>query len=254
MKKQSTGQRNEEVERLIQKFQSTGSKEVEKRIIEKYQRLVESVAWKYSKGKIYHEDIVQTGMVGLLNAIRRFDGSVGKSFKSYAIPTIIGEIKHFLRDKTWSLHVPRRIKELGSKIKRAKEELIIELQRMPETHEIATYLNVEESAILEAMEMGQGYEAMSVDSMLEPNKDGKATTLYDVVGKKERGFDKVNRKIVLESMLDVLTDREKKVLHHTYLKERSQKETGKIVGISQMHVSRIQRTAIRKLQEAVMNR
>lgn len=71
------------------------------------------LAKKYSKGKSFHEDLRQVGMIGLLGAIKRYDPLVGKSFEAFAIPTIIGEIKRFLRDKTWSVHVPRRIKELG---------------------------------------------------------------------------------------------------------------------------------------------
>lgn len=91
----------------------------QEKIVLKYENLVHSIAKKYSKNSGIHEDLVQVGMVGLLAAIRRYDESFGKSFESFAIPTIIGEIKRFIRDKTWSVHVPRRIKELGPKIKKS---------------------------------------------------------------------------------------------------------------------------------------
>ena len=102
----------DEVDRLIRDFQTHDNKEAQETLVEVYTNLVEMLAKKYSKGKSFHEDLRQVGMIGLLGAIKRYDPEVGKSFEAFAIPTIIGEIKRFLRDKTWSVHVPRRIKEL----------------------------------------------------------------------------------------------------------------------------------------------
>ena len=112
-----------EVNKWIRAYQLYEDEEALNQLVLHYRNLVESIARKYSKGKSYHEDIAQVGIIGLLGAIRRYDESFGKSFESFAIPTIIGEIKRFLRDKTWSVHVPRRIKELGPKIKATVEEL-----------------------------------------------------------------------------------------------------------------------------------
>ena len=103
----------------------------------------------------YHEDIAQVGMLGLLGAIRRYDPEFGRSFEAFAVPTIIGEIKRFLRDKTWAIHVPRRIKELGPKIKAAVETLTIEMQRSPLVSEIAEYLDVEEELSLKRWKWGE---------------------------------------------------------------------------------------------------
>ncbi|MCW3472939.1 sigma-70 family RNA polymerase sigma factor, partial [Rhodococcus pyridinivorans] len=129
--------------------------------------LVESIARKYSQGKSFHEDLVQVGNIGLLGAIRRYDATFGKSFEAFAVPTIVGEIKRFLRDKTWSVHVPRRIKELGPKIKNAVEELTRELQSSPQISDIADFIGVTEEEVLEAMEMGKSYQALSVDHSIE---------------------------------------------------------------------------------------
>lgn len=250
MKKQSTNPKSDEVDRLVQNFQITGSKETERKIVEKYENVINSIAWKYSKGKFFHEDIVQVGRIGLLAAIRRYDRTIGKSFNSFAIPTISGEIKHFLRDKTWSVHVPRGAKDLGIKIKKAEEELTIALQRKPEVHDIANYLNVDEKAVLEAMELGQAYSAQSIDAPVDPDSEQK--TILDTVGKKEKGYEKALKKMDVKKALHVLTMREKSILYYTYIKEMSQRETGKIIGVSQMHVARIQRSAIKKLRQAVL--
>lgn len=240
-----------EVNKWIRAYQLHEDEEAQNNLVLHYKNLVESIARKYSKGKSYHEDIFQVGIIGLLGAIRRYDESFGKSFEAFAIPTVIGEIKRFLRDKTWSVHVPRRIKELGPKIKTAVEDLTRELQRSPQIHEIASYIEVSEEEILEAMEMGKSYQALSVDHSIEADADGSTVTLLDIVGTVDDGFEKVNQKLVLEKVLHVLTERERKIIQYTYLENMSQKEAGDMLDISQMHVSRLQRRAIKKLREAI---
>ncbi|MBS4206467.1 RNA polymerase sigma factor SigB [Bacillus sp. FJAT-50079] len=240
-----------EVNKWIKAYQLYQDEEAQDQLVFHYKNLVESIARKYSKGKSYHEDIFQVGVIGLLGAIRRYDESYGKSFEAFAIPTIIGEIKRFLRDKTWSVHVPRRIKELGPKIKTTVETLTTELQRSPKIDEIASYLDVSEEEILEAMEMGKSYQALSVDHSIEADADGSTVTLLDIVGSIDDGYEKINQRLVLEKVLHVLSEREKKIIQYTYLENMSQKEAGEMLNISQMHVSRLQRRAIKKLREAI---
>lgn len=235
----------------IRAYQNNDDEEAQKKIVLHYQHLVESIARKYSKGKSLHEDIVQVGILGLLGAIRRFDETYGKTFEAFAIPTIIGEIKRFLRDKTWSVHVPRRIKELGPKIRKTVEDLTSELERSPQIKEIAESLNVSEEEVLEAMEIGRSYQALSMDHSIEADSDGSTITLLDIVGNVDEGFEKVNQRLVLEKALNVLSERERQVIQYTYIENLSQKEAGIKLGISQMHVSRIQRKAIKKLQEVI---
>lgn len=190
-------------------------------------------------------------MVGLLAAIRRYDESFGKSFESFAIPTIIGEIKRFIRDKTWSVHVPRRIKELGPKIKKAVEELTSENQVSPSVPEIAKYLKVSEEEVLETMEMGKSYNALSADRRIEADSDGSTVTILDLVGEKEDGYEQIDYKLLIEKIMPLLSEREQEILRCTYFENLSQKETGKRLGLSQMHVSRLQRRALRKLRESI---
>ncbi|PKG23695.1 RNA polymerase sigma factor SigB [Niallia nealsonii] len=241
----------EEVHELIKAYQLNQDETAQDKLVKNYRRLVETLARKYSKGRMFHEDISQVGVIGLLGAIRRYDESFGKSFEAFAVPTIIGEIKRFLRDKTWSVHVPRRIKELGPKIKKTVEELTTELQRSPRVDEIADYINVSEEEVLEAMEMGKSYQALSVDHSIEADSEGGTVTLLDIVGDVDKGFERVNQKLVLEKVLHVLTERERSIIQYTYLDNMSQKDAGDKLGISQMHVSRLQRRAIKKLQEAI---
>ena len=174
------------------------------------------------------------------------------AFEAFAVPTIVGEIKRFLRDKTWAVHVPRRIKELGPKIKSAVEALTIEMQRSPLVSEIAEYLDTDEELVLEAMEMGRSYQALSMDHTLEADSEGGTVTLFDIIGESDDGFERTDHRLVVANALNVLSEREKQIIQYTYIEQMSQKEAGERLGISQMHVSRLQRKAIKKLQEAIM--
>ena len=241
----------EEVLLWIKQYQETEDDEAQTKLVLHYNRLVHSLARKYSNGKAYHEDLAQVGMLGLLGAIRRFDSDLGRSFEAFAVPTIIGEIKRFMRDKTWAIHVPRRIKELGPKIRATAEMLTEELQRSPLINEIAEYLDIEEDAVLEAMEMGRSYQALSMDHTLDADSEGGTITLFDLVGETDDGYETTDQRLLVADALTVLSEREKQVIQYTYIEELSQKEAGEMLSISQMHVSRLQRKAIKKLQEAI---
>jgi len=245
-------QTKEQILEWIKAYQETEDEEAQTNLVLNYQRLVDSIARKYSNGKSYHEDIAQVGMLGLLGAIRRYDPEFGRTFEAFAVPTIIGEIKRFLRDKTWAVHVPRRIKELGPRIKSAVETLTTELQRSPKVIEIAEFLEVEEDDVLEAMEMGKSYQALSMDHSLESDSDGSSITLFDVIGQQDTGYEKTDQRMLVANALSVLSEREKQVIQYTYIDQLSQKEAGEKLNISQMHVSRLQRKAIKKLQEAIL--
>ncbi|MEO4054905.1 RNA polymerase sigma factor SigB [Solibacillus sp. CAU 1738] len=245
--------RQVDVFQWIVQYQEVQDDSAQTSLVNHYRQLVESIARKYSHGKSDYDDIVQVGMLGLLGAIRRFDPAFGKSFEAFAIPTIIGEIKRFLRDKTWDVHVPRRIKELGSRIISTVEALTIDYQRPPSINEIASYLDVQEEDVLEAMELGRSYQALSMDHSIELDSDSSTITLFDVIGKEDDGFERANRRMIVADAMDILNEREKQIIQLTYLEQLSQKEAGERLGISQMHVSRIQRKAIKKLQEAIIS-
>lgn len=253
-KSQQDNKNQDEIYQWIRDLQEDPENEaLQEKIVLTYTDLVESIARKYSKNSSIHEDLSQVGMIGLIAAVRRYDASYGKSFESFAIPTIIGEIKRFIRDKTWSVHVPRRIKELGPKIRKAVDELTTENQDSPTVPEIADYLNVSEEEVLETMEMGKSYKALSVDRKIEADSEGSTVAILDLVGNSDSGFENVDQRMLLEKILPVLSEREQEILRCTYFEHMSQKETGEQLGISQMHVSRLQRRSLRKLREALQS-
>jgi RNA polymerase sigma-B factor len=241
----------EEINALIKDFQLNDSESAQATLVDHYTPLVGSLVMKYSKGGNFHEDLMQIGIVGLLGAIRRFDPELGATFETFLIPTVIGEIKRYLRDKTWGVHVPRRVKELWTKIKKVVDELTNQHQRSPRIHEIAQHLDVSEEEVLEAMEMGKSYQAVSVDRSIETGSDGSSVTILDTIGSHDDGFKRVDQRLLLESVLHVLSEREIEILRYTFIANKSQKETGEYLGISQMHVSRLQKKAIQKLRHAL---
>lgn len=130
------------------------------------------------------------------------------------------------------------------------DELTNELGRSPSISEIAVRLEVSDEDVLEAMEMGQSYNALSVDHSIEADKDGSTVTLLDIMGQHDDNYELTEKRMILERILPILTDREREIIQCTFIDGLSQKETGERIGLSQMHVSRLQRTAIKKLQEA----
>lgn len=242
----------EQVFEWIVQYQENEDQEAQTNLVLNYQYLVDSIARKYSSNYSNLEDMKQVGMLGLLGAIRRFDVDFGRTFEAFAVPTIVGEIKRFLRDKTWDVHVPRRIKELGPRIKATVETLTTELQRSPSITEIAERLEVTDEEVLEAMEMGRSYQALSMDHSIESDSDGSSITLFDVIGQADEEYEKTNKRMIVAEAMSVLTEREKQIIQLTYLEQLSQKEAGERLGISQMHVSRLQRKAIKKLQDTIL--
>ncbi|EOW9527144.1 RNA polymerase sigma factor SigB [Bacillus cytotoxicus] len=247
---QPTNLTKEDVIKLIAEFQQNQSDEAQEKLVNHYKNLVNSIAYRYSKGGPMHEDIIQVGMIGLLGAIRRYDYSIGNAFEPFLIPTIVGEIKKYLRDKTWGIHVPRRMKDLGGKIKHAIEELTDHLQRSPKIIEIANHLELSEEEVLEIMEAKNNYQVSSLDDVVENSSDGSTVARIDSVGKIEQGYEKTERRLILDDIFNVLTDTEKRVIHYIFVENLNQKDTGERLAISQMHVSRIKRKAISKLKQA----
>lgn len=219
---------------------------VKEKLILHYESLVQSLARKYVQHKSNQEDLTQVGMIGVMLAVERFDMSINKSFEAFLIPTVVGEMKRYIRDKTWSVHVPRRVKELDPKIHKAVDELTVKFQRTPTLNEIAAHLTVSVAEILETIEMSKSYKALSVE--YEMKRHGGVTTILDIIGMRERNYERIDHQVLIESVLPILSKRERCILKCIYFDRLSQQETGEILGISQMHVSRLQRQALHKLR------
>jgi len=199
------------------------------------------------------EDIVQTGMIGLIKAIDRFELSREVEFTSFALPYIVGEIKRFFRDTTWAVHVPRRLQELRVELAKAREELACLLDREPTVPELATLMNIPEDEVIEAQIASNGYNSSSLDAALtgEGPESGEAV-LADFIGVEEDGLRLVEDFQSLAPLMAELGERDRQIIHMRFVEEATQAEIGERLGCSQMHVSRLIKRIITQLRQGML--
>ncbi|CAM5304662.1 RNA polymerase sigma factor SigF OS=Streptomyces tendae OX=1932 GN=GUR47_35945 PE=4 SV=1 [Streptomyces tendae] len=199
------------------------------------------------------EDIVQTGMIGLIKAIDRFELSREVEFTSFALPYIVGEIKRFFRDTTWAVHVPRRLQELRVELARAREELSSRLDREPTVAELATLMNISESEVVEGQIAANGYNSSSLDAALTGDgPEGGESVLADFIGMEEDGLRLVEDFHSLAPLMAELSERDRQIIHLRFVEEATQAEIGERLGCSQMHVSRLIKRIITRLREGML--
>jgi RNA polymerase sigma-B factor len=213
--------------------------------------LVRFLAVKFSNRGEALDDLIQVGTLGLLKAIDRFDLERGVEFTTYATPTIVGEIKRYFRDKGWAVKVPRRLQELNLSVNRAIEHLTVRRGRSPTVAEIAEHLRTNPEEVLEAQELGQVYNLLSLDTEVTGESDRKSHPLADYVGREDPALELLEDRANLEKAFDVLTRRERIILFLRFYESVSQAEIAKRLGVSQMHVSRLQHRALEKLRETL---
>ncbi|MFE6042105.1 RNA polymerase sigma factor SigF [Streptomyces sp. NPDC056452] len=195
------------------------------------------------------EDIVQVGTIGLIKAIDRFDLSREVEFATFAVPYIVGEIKRFFRDTTWSVHVPRRLQELRVELAKAKEHLSAELDRDPTVRELAAHLDLPEEEIIEGLVAANGYSAGSLDTPSADSDSGNDQRSYaDLLGEDDPAMESVENLQTLAPLLDQLDERERKIVQMRFGQEMTQSQIGAELGVSQMHVSRLLSRIVQRLR------
>jgi RNA polymerase sigma-B factor len=188
--------------------------------------------------------------MGLIKAIDRFDPEREIAFSSYAVPTILGEIKRHFRDRTWAVRVPRDLQELTLKVDKAVGKLSEDLRRQPSVADIAEAVGADEEDVLEAMQAGGAYRAISFEAPRGGDGEEDATTLADSIGVDEDGFDRAEERATLARLLASVTPREREVLRMRFEEDMTQAEIGAVIGVSQMQVSRVIRQALGRLRAA----
>ncbi|MET9395248.1 RNA polymerase sigma factor SigF [Streptomyces sp. NPDC006624] len=190
------------------------------------------------------EDIIQVGTIGLIKAIDRFELSRGVEFPTFAMPTIIGEIKRFFRDTSWSVRVPRRLQELRLDLAKAGDELAQKLDRAPTVAELAERLGISDDEVVEGMAASNAYTASSLDA--QPEEDDSEGALADRIGYEDHGLEGIEYVESLKPLIAELPPRDRKILSLRFVAGMTQSEIGEELGISQMHVSRLlSRTLVR---------
>jgi len=245
----SGAERTREDRELFVRYHRDADARARDQLVERFLPLARQLARRYQRAGEPLDDLLQVASLGLIKAIDRFDPDREIAFSSYAVPTILGEIKRYFRDRTWAVRVPRDLQELTLKVDRAVGELSEDLRRQPSVGEIATAVGAEEEEVLEALQAGGAYRAVSFDA---PRTGGEeeAATLGDSVGIDEHGFDRAEERATLQQLMSTVTPREREVLRMRFEQDMTQAEIGAVIGVSQMQVSRVIRQAIARLRAA----
>jgi RNA polymerase sigma-B factor len=233
---------------LFERLAAHGDPRARDALIERFLPLARSLARRYN-GKADPEDLAQVASLGLVKAIDGFDLGRGVAFSSYAVPTILGELKRYFRDRTWAVRVPRDLQELTLRVDHVIDELTDRLHRSPSVAEVAAMLDVVEEDVLEALQAAGAHRALSFDAP-RASGDDALPTLADEVGIDEHGFERAEDRALLQQLMMSVTRRERDVLRMRFEEDMTQAEIGAVIGVSQMQVSRIIRQALTRLRIA----
>jgi RNA polymerase sigma-B factor len=233
---------------LFVRWQQERDPRAREELVQRFLPLARKLARRYSGAHEPFDDLLQVASLGLVKAIDRFDTSRGTAFSSFAVPTILGELKRYFRDLGWSVHVPRGAQELALKVEDGRQQLMSRTGRPPTVPEIAEYLELSIEEVLEALETAGAHHTASLDS---PREDGEedSGTLADAFGQIDERFELVDAKVTIAAAAKHLGARERRVLVLRFVEDLTQSQIAEMIGVSQMQVSRILRRALEQLRD-----
>ncbi|MDF2959877.1 MAG: polymerase sigma70 [Paenibacillus sp.] len=236
------------VRELILEYQQTGSNEVATTLLLQYEPMVKMAAGKMSRNRPdLYEDLYQVGQMSMLRLFKQFDAEQGVQFEPYMMKSVIGHMKNYLRDKSWYVQVPRRVKEKGGRIQEAIDRLTVLLERSPNVEEIAADVELTVEETIEILAGREYYHYVSLDTPLSSEESG--ATIGDLLSADLDEYQQLERRLDLEQAMVHLKKEEQQVLHLAYVEGRSQRMIAQALDVSQMSVSRIQKRALDKLKQ-----
>jgi RNA polymerase sigma-B factor len=235
---------------LFARIRLDGDPAARELLVERYLPLARRLARRYQHTDEPIEDLVQVASIGLLKAVDRFDCSRDVMFSSYAVPTILGELKRHFRDRTWSVRVPRDLQELALRVDQTVTRLSLGKRRSPSVAEIAEAVEASDEQVLEALEAMGAYRASSLDSP-RSSRDEETESVAEGLGSTDNGFDRAEERATLEPLMGRISERERIVLRLRFGEDLTQAEIGERIGVSQMQVSRLIRQALTRLRAGV---
>ncbi len=215
-------------------------------LIETHLGLARHLALRYGATEEPQEDLFQVACVGLIKAVDRYDPERGFAFSSYAVPTILGELRRYFRDATWDVRPARDLQELCLSVEEARERLWGELGRSPTVSDLAGRLDRSPEEVVEALQATEGRSVRSLDAPVH-EEEGASASAGDLLGSEDPEFDRIEAGITLEKMTGILDERAQEILRLRFQEDLLQSEIAEHVGCSQMHVSRIIRASLERL-------
>jgi len=247
--KPPSGPQREEVRRLLREYARTRDPAVRDRLVELNSDLVRFIARRFANRGELLEDIEQVGFLGLIQAIERFDPSLENEFSTFATPTIMGEIRRHFRDRSWAVRVPRRLQENYLKVVRAREQLQGELGRQPSIPELAERIGLDPDEVLAALEVSPAQHTVSLDQPVAGSDASREAELGDRLGQEDENLERAEMRTLVEQAMRPLSPRERQIMILRFFDQLPQTEVAKRLGISQMHVSRLQRAALEHMRK-----
>jgi RNA polymerase sigma-B factor len=242
-------ERNAEERRLLARYARTRDPVVLEQLVDRFTPLARKLASRY-RGQEPFDDLMQVASVGLINAINRFDPDRGLAFSSFAVPTILGELRRHFRDRTWLLHVDRGVKDRSAVVERAIDQLTrTQGGRPPSVVDIAELTELTSEEVVEAINARTARYVLSVDA--SSDEDEETSPMIERLGEEDVGYDAVEYGAAIASVVDGLPERERTILHLRFVEDMTQSEIAARVGVSQMHVSRILRATLARLRDQV---
>ena len=242
--------RDAEDRELVRRAQQDPSPQVRAQTVEAFMPLAKSLARRYHRGEEPLEDLEQVAALGLLKAIRGFDPDRGHAFASFAVPTIVGELRRHFRDKGWAIRVPRDLQELALAVQRKADALSTEMGRPPTPQQLAQALGREVEEVLEAREALRAMRPASLDRPSAAAEDEDDMPMQRI-GELDPAFDRADEAMTIGRLVKDLPERERRILALRFAGDLTQSEIGEELGISQMHVSRLLRRTIDDLHASV---
>jgi RNA polymerase sigma-B factor len=215
-------------------------------LIERYMPLARSLALRYRRASEPLDDLIQVASVGLVKAVDRWDPDRGLAFSSYAVPTILGELRRYFRDSTWDVRPARDLQELCLAVEEAREALWIDLGHSPTVGELAAHLRRTPEEVMEALQASEARSVRSLDAPVH-EEEGDSASAGELIGDDDPEFERVEAGVTIERLTGVLDERAQEILRLRFSEDLLQSEIAERVGCSQMHVSRIIRSSLERL-------
>jgi len=230
---------------------AAGDERAREELIERYLPLARRLARRYQRSEEPLEDLTQVASLGLVKAVDRYDEQRDTAFSSFAVPTILGELRRHFRDRTWAVRVPRELQELALRVDKTVSALSSKHGRAPTVGEIAVAMDCSEEQVLEALQAAGAYRAGSLDAPRAATGEEAGESVGETIGVQEGGFERAEERATLGPMFARITARERLVLTLRFAEDLTQAEIGERIGVSQMQVSRLIRQALARLRETL---
>jgi RNA polymerase sigma-B factor len=234
-------------ERQLFARHQAGDRTAREALVQRFMPLARSLARRYDRSSEPFEDLLQVASLGLLKALDRFDPERGHPFASFAVPTILGEMRRHFRDAGWSVHVPRGSQERALKVRDGQERLANTRGRAPTVGELAEYLELSTAEVIDALQAIQAYESLSLDAP-RPGATDEVTSYGDAMGEEDARYELVELDVTVSAVMGKIPQRERQILRMRFVEDLTQTEIAERVGISQMQVSRLLRRSLDQLR------